>query len=331
MIDPTGPKPGRNRHPDPKEPHFEQDGSRTEQPMYATEPEEPEAGAPRSGNPGGGFGGWDLPGAARPGQSWHGRPGGTADAAGREGQGGQGSAGRQWSDSTGPGEQGSDSRPDSRGASGADTGARAAQGGSWQGQPGSAPEDRQRAQRPGGGIGEGVGAGQQDQAAGVAAEMNAEMAAELAGLKASLEAAEAKAKEADEQYLRALAEMENVRRRAQEDVSKAHKFAIESFAESVLPVRDSLEMALTVEVPSVESLREGVEATLRQLTQAFERNRLMLIDPLHQKFDPHLHQAIAMVPSKDVAPNHVVSVLQKGYMINDRILRPALVTVSQSA
>ncbi len=161
--------------------------------------------------------------------------------------------------------------------------------------------------------------------------MTAEMAAELAGLKAALEAAEAKAKEADEQYLRALAEMENVRRRAQEDVSKAHKFAIESFAESVLPVRDSLEMALTVEVPSVESLREGVEATLRQLTQAFERNRLMLIDPLHQKFDPHLHQAIAMVPSKDVAPNHVVSVLQKGYMINDRILRPALVTVSQSA
>ena len=127
-----------------------------------------------------------------------------------------------------------------------------------------------------------------------------------------------------------MAEAENVRRRAQEDVAKAHKFAIESFAESMLPVRDSLEMALTVEVPSVESLREGVEATLRQLTQAFERNRVLEIDPLHQKFDPHLHQAISMAPSKDVAPNHVVSVLQKGYMINERILRPALVTVSQS-
>jgi len=148
-------------------------------------------------------------------------------------------------------------------------------------------------------------------------------------LKAALAEAQAKAKESQEEYLRALAEMENVRRRAQEDVSKAHKFAIESFAEGLLPVRDSLEMALTVEVPSVDSVREGVEATLRQLTQAFERNRLLVIDPLHQKFDPHLHQAISVAPSKDVAPNHVVSVLQKGYMINDRILRPALVTVSQ--
>ena len=154
--------------------------------------------------------------------------------------------------------------------------------------------------------------------------------ADVAGLKAALAAAEAKAKENHEQYLRAHAEMENVRRRAQEDVSKAHKFAIEGFAESLLPVRDSLEMALTVEVPSVESMKEGVEATLRQLTQAFERNRLLVIDPLHQKFDPNRHQAISVAPSKDVAPNHVVSVLQKGYMINDRVLRPALVTVSQS-
>jgi molecular chaperone GrpE len=153
----------------------------------------------------------------------------------------------------------------------------------------------------------------------------------LAQLKAALAAAEANAKESHEQYLRALAEMENVRRRAQDDVSKAHKYAIESFAENMLPVRDSLEMALTVEVPSVENLKEGVEATLRQLTQAFDRNRVLVLDPLHQKFDPNLHQAISMVPSKDVAPNHVVSVLQKGYMINDRILRPALVTVSRAA
>jgi len=147
---------------------------------------------------------------------------------------------------------------------------------------------------------------------------------------AALAVAEARARESHEQYLRALAEMENVRRRAQEDVSKAHKYAIESFAESLLPVRDSLEMALTVEIPSVESLKEGVEATLRQLTQAFDRHRLLVIDPLHQKFDPNRHQAISMAPSKDVAPNHVVSVLQKGYLINDRILRPALVTVSQA-
>ena len=98
----------------------------------------------------------------------------------------------------------------------------------------------------------------------------------------------------------------------------------------MLPVRDSLEMALKVEVPSIESLREGVEATLRQLSQAFERHRLLVIDPLHQKFDPNQHQAISMVPSREIAPNHVVSVLQKGYLINDRVLRPALVAVSQS-
>ena len=149
-------------------------------------------------------------------------------------------------------------------------------------------------------------------------------------LAQALAAAEARAREAEEQHLRALAEMENVRRRAREDVAKAHKYAIESFAEGLLPVRDSLEMALSTEVPSIESLKEGVETTLRQLTQAFERNNLVVIDPLHQKFDPNRHQAISTVPSKDVAPNHVASVLQKGYLINDRVLRPALVTVSQS-
>lgn len=167
------------------------------------------------------------------------------------------------------------------------------------------------------------------QAQGVGPGESAPLAQEIAQLKAALAAAEAKAQESHELYLRAHAEMENVRRRAQEDVSKAHKFAIEGFAESVLPVRDSLEMALSVDVPSVESLKEGVEATLRQLTQAFERHRLLVIDPLHQKFDPNRHQAISMAPSTEVAPNHVLSVLQKGYMINDRVLRPALVTVSQ--
>lgn len=152
----------------------------------------------------------------------------------------------------------------------------------------------------------------------------------IAALEQALAQAETKATEHYEQFLRASADMENVRRRAQEDVSKAHKFAIENFAESLLPVRDSLEMALKVEVPTTERLKEGVEATLRQLSQAFERNRLAEIDPLHQKFDPNQHQAISMVPAKDVAPNHVVAVLQKGYKINDRVLRPALVTVSQA-
>ncbi len=128
--------------------------------------------------------------------------------------------------------------------------------------------------------------------------------------------------------------MENVRRRAAEDVSKAHKFSIESFAESLIPVKDSLEMALKVETPTVESLQEGVEATLRQLSGSFEKNQLVEIDPMGQKFDPNLHQAISMVPQSacnpPVEPNHVASVLQKGYLINDRILRPALVTVAEA-
>ncbi len=145
--------------------------------------------------------------------------------------------------------------------------------------------------------------------------------------------AQARAAENHELYLRALAETENVRRRAQEEVAKAHKYAIESFAEGLLPVRDSLEMALKADAPSIESIRDGVEATLRLLASVFEKNRLTQIDPAGQKFDPNLHQAISTVPAGSTNPpvpaNHVASVLQKGYLINDRVLRPALVTVVQ--
>lgn len=148
-----------------------------------------------------------------------------------------------------------------------------------------------------------------------------------------LAAALAEAADLKDQYLRAVAEMENVRRRAQEDVSKAHKFAIEAFAEALLPVKDSLELALKTDNANVASLREGVDATLRLLASAFEKNRLVEIDPAGQKFDPNLHQAISMVPGAAASPpvpaNHVVSVLQKGYLINERVLRPALVTVAQ--
>lgn len=148
-----------------------------------------------------------------------------------------------------------------------------------------------------------------------------------------LAAALAEAAEFKDQFLRAKAEMENVRRRAQEDVAKAHKFAIEAFAEALLPVKDSLELALKADTPNVESMREGVDATLRLLASAFEKNRLLEIDPVGQKFDPNLHQAISMVPGASANPpvpaNHVVGVLQKGYLINDRVLRPALVTVAQ--
>jgi molecular chaperone GrpE len=129
-------------------------------------------------------------------------------------------------------------------------------------------------------------------------------------------------------YLRAKAESENVRRRAEEESSKARKFAIEGFAESLLPVRDSLEAALALPAASNEQLLEGVRATLRQLTQALERNKVMPIEPpAGTRFDPHQHQAISMVPA-DQDANTVVTVLQKGYLIADRVLRPALVTVA---
>jgi molecular chaperone GrpE len=148
-------------------------------------------------------------------------------------------------------------------------------------------------------------------------------------LEEKLAAAEARASEMQDAYLRAKAEGENVRRRAQEDIARAHKFAIESFAEALVPVKDSLEMALKVDTPSVDSLKEGVDMTLKQLATAFEKNRLLEIHPkTGEKLDPMKHQAISMVPAEQEA-NTIVTVLQKGYMIADRLLRPALVTVSQ--
>ena len=157
----------------------------------------------------------------------------------------------------------------------------------------------------------------------------AALQAEVEALKAQLAEAEQKAGENHEHFVRASAETENVRRRSKEELDKARKFAIEGFAESLLPVCDSLEMALTVESPSVDSIREGVQATLRQLQQALERNKVQVIDPLGQRFDPNTQQAISMQPNPEVAANHVAAVLQKGYLINDRVLRPAMVVVSQ--
>lgn len=149
------------------------------------------------------------------------------------------------------------------------------------------------------------------------------------GLEEKLASAEARIAELQDAFMRAKADGENIRRRAQEDVSKAHKFAVESFAELMVPVKDSLEMALKVETPSIESLKEGVEMTLKQLSSAFEKNRLHEIRPAQgDKLDPNKHQAVAVVPAEQEA-NTVVTVLQKGYMISDRLLRPALVTVAQ--
>lgn len=144
------------------------------------------------------------------------------------------------------------------------------------------------------------------------------------------ELAELKAKSADlaDQFLRAKADAENARRRAEEEVSKARKFGIESFAEGLLPVADSLDAALSLQNATADQLREGTEATLRQLQSALERNRVMVTNPKPgEKFDPHHHQAISMVPA-DQEANTIVSVLQKGYLIADRVLRPALVTVA---
>ncbi|NHV27383.1 nucleotide exchange factor GrpE [Burkholderia sp. D-99] len=145
---------------------------------------------------------------------------------------------------------------------------------------------------------------------------------------AALAEAQAKVAELQESYLRAKAETENVRRRAQDDVSKAHKFAIEGFAEHLLPVLDSLEAAVSDTSGDIAKVREGVELTLRQLTSALEKGRVVALNPVGEKFDPHQHQAISMVPAEQ-EPNTVVTVLQKGYTIADRVLRPALVTVAQ--
>jgi molecular chaperone GrpE len=139
---------------------------------------------------------------------------------------------------------------------------------------------------------------------------------------------EARHAELSDAYLRAKAEIENTRRRADDEVGKARKFAIESFAESLLPVKDSLEAAIAMPAATPEQLLEGVHATLRQLTAALERNKVVEVNPpAGAKFDPHQHQAISVVPAPQ-EPNTVVAVLQKGYLIADRVLRPALVTVS---
>jgi molecular chaperone GrpE len=139
---------------------------------------------------------------------------------------------------------------------------------------------------------------------------------------------EAKVAQYHEELLRARAEVENVRRRSQEEIAKARKFGTESFAESLIPVKDSLEAALGLTDQTAQSWKEGVEATLRQLNTAFERNLMKEIAPVAgDRFDPHQHQAISSVPS-DQPQGAVVQLLQKGYLIADRVLRPALVMVS---
>jgi molecular chaperone GrpE len=173
-----------------------------------------------------------------------------------------------------------------------------------------------------------TGAPSPEELEAAAAATEHEAISELAIAQAEVATLQAKNTELADSYLRAKAESENARRRADEEVSKARKFALESFAESLLPVADSLEAGLNLPSATPEQIKEGATATLKQLKAALERNRVMQIDPAAgTKFDPHQHQAISVVPSEQEAST-VVSVLQKGYLIADRVLRPALVTVS---
>jgi molecular chaperone GrpE len=147
-------------------------------------------------------------------------------------------------------------------------------------------------------------------------------------LPAQLAELQAKNAELADLYLRAQADVQNARRRADDEIAKSRKFAVEGFAESLLPVIDSLEAGLAIPNATIEQIREGSEATLRQLKSALERNKVVEVAPAAgTKFDPAQHQAISMVPAEQEA-NTVVTVLQKGYLIAERVLRPALVTVA---
>jgi len=151
----------------------------------------------------------------------------------------------------------------------------------------------------------------------------------MPSLEVLLKRAELAAQEHHDAWLRAKAEADNIRKRAQSEIASAHKFAVESFATELLAVKDSLEAALAVENASVESMKSGVELTLKQLLSVFEKFSLTEIDPAGQKFDPHRHQAISVVEGQ-AEPNTVVQVLQKGCLLHDRVIRPALVTVAKA-
>jgi len=163
--------------------------------------------------------------------------------------------------------------------------------------------------------------------------LNEEMALDKAEaeLVEQLKKAEEKAEESWEMLLRTKAEMENLRKRTQKDLENAHKYGIEKFVSELLPVVDSMELGLAVEEASVESLREGMALTLNMVSQALEKFNIAVIDPIEQKFDPEFHQAMSMQPSNEVEPNTVIAVMQKGYTLNDRLVRPAMVMVSKQA
>ena len=162
-----------------------------------------------------------------------------------------------------------------------------------------------------------------------ASEQSAESTESAPDTETLLRQAELKAQESHDAWLRAKAEADNVRKRAQVDIANAHKYATEGFASDLLPVKDSLEAALAAENATLDALKSGVELTLKQLSAVFDKANLKEVNPEGEKFDPHRHQAISMLPS-DKEPNTVINVLQKGYLLHDRVIRPALVTVAQN-
>lgn len=155
---------------------------------------------------------------------------------------------------------------------------------------------------------------------------------EESGAETELDAAREKAEDNWNQYLRAVAELENTRKRALRDVEQARKFAIERFAADLLPVKDSLEMGLNAAsdvTDKADALVEGTEMTLKQLAQVFEKFGITEIDPKGERFNPEIHEAMATQPSTEAEPDTVLTVVQKGYMLNDRMLRAARVLVAR--
>lgn len=148
-------------------------------------------------------------------------------------------------------------------------------------------------------------------------------------LEQQLRQAELAAQEHHDAWLRAKAEADNIRKRAQSEIASAHKFAVENFASELLAVKDSLEAALAVDNATADSLKSGVDLTLKQLNSVFGKFNLSEINPAGEKFDPHRHQAISTIESDEAEPNTVLQVLQKGYLLHERVIRPALVTVSR--
>lgn len=165
--------------------------------------------------------------------------------------------------------------------------------------------------------------------AGLSAEEASLVDAE-ADLEAQIRDAEKRAQESHEQLLRVRADMENLRKRTQKDLENAHKFGIEKFVAELLPVMDSMELGLAVEDASVESLREGMELTRNMLQKAMEKFGVEAVNPENEPFNPEHHQAMTLQPSAEMDPNTVIAVMQKGYLLNGRLVRPAMVMVSKA-